>query len=43
MYGDISRDVIIVINMPTKTYLAVETMPFFVPGLANLNIKRNVT
>ena len=33
----------IVINMPTRTQLAVETMTSFVPWLANLNIKRNVT
>ena len=33
----------IVINMPTRTELAVETITSFVPWLANLNIKRNVT
>ena len=33
----------IVINMPTRTWLAVETITSFVPWLANLNIKRNVT
>ena len=33
----------IVINMPTRTQLAVGTMISFVPWLANLNIKRNVT
>ena len=33
----------IVINMHTRTQLAVETMTSFVPWLVNLNIKRNVT
>ena len=33
----------IVVNMPTRTQLAVETMTSFVPWLANLNIKGNVT
>ena len=33
----------IFINMPTRTQLAVETITSFVPWLANLNIKRNVT
>ena len=32
----------IVTYMPTRTYLAVETMTSFVPWLANMNIKRNV-
>ena len=33
----------IVINMPTTTSLAAETMTSFLPWLANLNVKRKVT
>ena len=33
----------IVINVPTRGLLAVETMPAIVQWLANLNIKRNMT
>ena len=32
-----------VINVPTRGLLAVETMHAIVQGLANLNIKRNMT
>ena len=34
---------LIVIEMQTISYLAVETISSFVPWLANFNIKRNVT
>ena len=32
-----------IVIVPTRTQLAVETITSFVPWLANLNIKRNVT